>query len=141
MLKTSESSSRPRELARGKDSVREKLRAKIRQRIHNPQFEEGDENVNTLNREKAPRTQQERRKTAPVQNDKVGVLCVRFRLYMHVLFFSRPYLNCAQPVHVYVEKNSPLELMIFSQHICNLFPRITPVSFRHLCAFFVFNAI
>lgn len=94
MLKTSESSSRPRELARGKDSVREKLRAKIRQRIHNPQFEEGDENVNTLNREKAPRTQQERRKTAPVQNDKVGVLCVRFRLYMHVLFFSALFKLC-----------------------------------------------
>lgn len=89
MLKTCERNSRPRELACGKDSVREKLRAKIRQRIHNPQFEEGNENVNTLNQEKALRTQQERRKTAPLQNDKVGVCYVGFRFYIfHVLFFS-----------------------------------------------------
>ena len=62
-----------RELSSAKNSVREKLRAKIRQRIHNPTNEEGDENVNTLNQEKSTRTRHERGKPAPLPVDKVGV--------------------------------------------------------------------
>ena len=44
--------------------MREKLRAKIRQRIHNLPYE-GDENVNTLNKDNSTRTRRERDKTGP----------------------------------------------------------------------------
>ena len=54
MLKSSDNTSK-REFKRAEDSMREKLRAKIRQRIHNPPNEGGDENVNTLNHEKSVR--------------------------------------------------------------------------------------
>ena len=65
-----------RELLSAKNSVREKLRAKIRQRIHNPTNDEGDENVNTLNQEKSTRTRHERGKPAPLPVDKVRVSLV-----------------------------------------------------------------
>ncbi|KAJ7389850.1 hypothetical protein OS493_028819 [Desmophyllum pertusum] len=67
MLNTSK-----REFTRAEDSMREKLRAKIRQRIHKLPTEGGDENVNTLNQEKSVKTRRERVKTAPSQDEKTG---------------------------------------------------------------------
>lgn len=61
-----------RELLCAKDSVKEKLRAKLRQRIHNTPREEGDENVNTLNREKSIKTRHERGKSSRPQDDRVS---------------------------------------------------------------------
>ena len=83
MMKPAETSSK-RELLSAKNSVREKLRAKIRQRIHNPTNEEGDENVNTLNKEKSTRTRHERGKPAPIQVDKVS-LCPGSLIYFFTI--------------------------------------------------------
>lgn len=76
MLNTSK-----REFTRAEDSMREKLRAKIRQRIHKLPTEGGDENVNTLNQEKSVNTRRERGKTAPSQDEKVSLfLFIRFHI-------------------------------------------------------------
>lgn len=71
MLKTTDNASK-REFSRGDGSMREKLRAKIRQRIHNLP-NEGDENVNTLNQDKSARTRREHGKTAPLRDEKVSL--------------------------------------------------------------------
>ena len=74
MLKTFENNTISKsEVSRAKDSVREKLRAKIRQRIHTSPCE-GDENVDTLNQDKTTRTLHERVKPAPLRNDKVSLV-------------------------------------------------------------------
>jgi len=69
MLKTTDNTSK-RELSRTEGSMREKLRAKIRQRIHNLP-DEGDENVNTLNQDNSTRTRRERDKTVLPRVEKV----------------------------------------------------------------------
>lgn len=74
MLKTTENNTTSnREFSCSKYSVREKLRAKIRQRIHKLPSEVGDENVNTLNQTKLTRTRHERCKPTSLQDDKVRV--------------------------------------------------------------------
>lgn len=80
MLKTTENNTTNREFSCSKYSVREKLRAKIRQRIHKLPSEVGDENVNTLNQTKLTRTRHERCKPTSLQDDKVRVFpsCVSF---------------------------------------------------------------
>lgn len=70
MLKTTDNRSR-RELSRAEGSMREKLRAKIRQRIHNLP-NEGNENVNTLNQDKSTRTRRESDKTVPPRGERVS---------------------------------------------------------------------
>lgn len=70
MLKTTDNASK-RELSRTEGSMREKLRAKIRQRIHNLPDEE-DENVNTLNQDNSTRTRRERNKTVPPRVETVS---------------------------------------------------------------------
>jgi len=70
MLKTTDNTSR-RELSRAEGSMREKLRAKLRQRIHNLP-NEGDENVNTLNQDKSTRTRRGSDKTVPPRGERVS---------------------------------------------------------------------
>jgi len=71
MLKTTDNTSK-RELSRTEGSMREKLRAKIRQRIHNLP-DEGDENVNTLNQDNSTRTRRERDKTVLRRVERVSL--------------------------------------------------------------------
>ena len=72
MLKNSENNtSNKRELSNAKDSVREKLRAKIREKLHNLPSEAADENVNTLNQQKSTRRRQGRGKPTTVQDNRV----------------------------------------------------------------------
>ena len=71
MLKTTDNTSK-RELSRPEGSMREKLRAKIRQRIHNLP-DEGDENVNTLNQDNSTRTRRERDKTVLRRVERVSL--------------------------------------------------------------------
>lgn len=70
MLKTTDNPSK-RELSRAEGSMREKLRAKIRQRIHNMP-NEGDENINTLNQDNSTRKRRESDKTVPPRVEKVS---------------------------------------------------------------------
>ena len=52
--------------------MRDKLRARIRQRIHNLP-NEGDENINTLNQDRSAGTRREHGKTAPLRGEKVSI--------------------------------------------------------------------
>ena len=72
MLKTTDNASK-REFPRVDGSMREKLRAKIRQRIHNLPNEGGDENVNILNQDKSAKTPRDHGKTARSQDEKVSL--------------------------------------------------------------------
>lgn len=72
MLKTTDNPSK-RELSRAEGSMRAKLRAKIRQRIHNMP-NEGDENINTLNQDNSTRKRRESDKTVPPRVERVSSL-------------------------------------------------------------------
>ena len=86
MLKTTDR----RELSRTEGSMREKLRAKIRQKIqHMPN--EGDENVNTLNQDKPIGKQRESDKTVHPRVERVSFSHDSFStLYS---FFNKTYLT------------------------------------------------
>lgn len=85
MLKTTDNT-RKRELSRMEGSMREKLRAKIRQKIqHIPN--EGDENVNTLNqdnsigkRRESDKTVHPRAERVSFSHDSFSTLCSFFNL-------------------------------------------------------------
>lgn len=71
MLKATDQASK-REFSRAEGSMRDKLRARIRQRIHNLP-NEGDENINTLNQDKSAETRRGYGKTVPLRGEKVSI--------------------------------------------------------------------
>ena len=83
MLKTTDNISR-RELSRAEGSMREKLRAKIRQKIqHKPN--EGDENVNTLNQDSSIGKRRESDKTVHSRVERVSFYHFSFLLCILLL--------------------------------------------------------
>ena len=91
MLKTTDNTNK-REFSRAEGSMREKLRAKIRQRLHNMPSE-GDENVNTLNQDNSTRTRRKSEKTVPPRGERVSFSNLLYIFFFYfVYFFNKTYV-------------------------------------------------